>query len=250
MIKKNISVMKTITGILLFLISGIIPVSVSAQEKQNKKLTITGTVRDANKRPVMNAMVMIDGNTTDVVTREDGTYEITVKSKALKIGVFSFGTGLLVEDIAGRNVIDFNYSLKAPPPQEFALTASSDIPVGEVSVNTGYNKVKKKNLTNSVSKVKPGESKRTYSSIFEMLQGIAGLEVRGGNVIIQDSRNMNGHVPPLFVVDGVPVTSIDGISPSTVESIEVLKGTSAAIYGSRGFGGAILISTKVAGSKE
>jgi TonB-dependent SusC/RagA subfamily outer membrane receptor len=56
---------------------------------------------------------------------------------------------------------------------------------------------------------------------------------------------MWGEVPAMFVVDGVSVSDISDIAPVTVASIEVLKGTSAAIYGSRGYGGVILIKTKV-----
>jgi TonB-dependent SusC/RagA subfamily outer membrane receptor len=49
----------------------------------------------------------------------------------------------------------------------------------------------------------------------------------------------------LLVVDGVYVDNFDGISPSSVESIVVLKGSSAAIYGARGYGGAIVLKTKI-----
>ena len=56
--------------------------------------------------------------------------------------------------------------------------------------------------------------------------------------------NMKGPVPALIVIDGVPSQSYSGLALSTIESITVLKGASAAIYGTRGFGGAILITTK------
>jgi TonB-dependent SusC/RagA subfamily outer membrane receptor len=112
-------------------------------------------------------------------------------------------------------------------------------------VNTGYNEVAQRDLTTSVSKKNGSKSKKTYSSISDMLQEMSGVKVGAEGVIIQDSRNLTGHVPALFVIDGVPLnTSVPDISPATVESIEVLKGTSAAIYGSRGYGGVILITTK------
>jgi TonB-dependent SusC/RagA subfamily outer membrane receptor len=74
---------------------------------------------------------------------------------------------------------------------------------------------------------------------------VPGTKIQGGNVVINDSKNMQGSIPALFVVNGVPVTTVENIPPSTVESIEVLKGSSASIYGSRGYGGVILIKTKI-----
>ncbi|NSW93251.1 MAG: TonB-dependent receptor plug domain-containing protein, partial [Bacteroidales bacterium] len=64
-------------------------------------------------------------------------------------------------------------------------------------------------------------------------------------IIIQESRNIiTGSIPALLIVDGVYVDNIGNIPPAAVESITVLKGTSAAVYGSRGYGGAIVIKTK------
>jgi TonB-dependent SusC/RagA subfamily outer membrane receptor len=75
-----------------------------------------------------------------------------------------------------------------------------------------------------------------------MLQGQPGVQVNGTRVIIQGQSTIIGSTDPLFVVDGSIVTSIEGISPQTVKSIEILKGPSASIYGSRGANGVILIT--------
>jgi TonB-dependent SusC/RagA subfamily outer membrane receptor len=74
---------------------------------------------------------------------------------------------------------------------------------------------------------------------------VSGVRLTGGNLIIQDSQNLYGYIPPLIVVDGVYMDQLPDIPPVSVRSIEVLKGTSAAIYGTRGFGGAIIIKTKM-----
>jgi TonB-dependent SusC/RagA subfamily outer membrane receptor len=73
----------------------------------------------------------------------------------------------------------------------------------------------------------------------------ASIRISGESIIIQDSKDFFGQVPALLVVDGVYVNSISNIPPASVESISILKGTSAAIYGSRGYGGAIVIKTKI-----
>lgn len=92
-------------------------------------------------------------------------------------------------------------------------------------------------------------------SIFDILQGrVAGVTVTGSGfnrtVQIRGSANFSGVVEPLFVLDGMPVdkSTIMNIPPVDVEAIDVLKGASAAIYGSRGGGGVIAILTKRGGS--
>ena len=73
---------------------------------------------------------------------------------------------------------------------------------------------------------------------------VSGVKVFGESIVIQGSIDLLDYVDPLLVVDGVRVSSISDIPPTSVESIEVLKGASAAIYGSQGYGGAIVIKTK------
>jgi TonB-dependent SusC/RagA subfamily outer membrane receptor len=237
--------MKTNTVILLCLFLGIMAAPLYAQ-KSSKKITITGTVLDAGNSPIPNAIVMIDGQKTNTVTDAGGAYEIKVKPGAARIGILTFGAGIMEEDIADRAVIDFSFAarymnLNAMEDQQ----TNVNVTPGTEQVNTGYNEVAQRDLTTSVSKKNGSKSKKTYSSISDMLQEMSGVKVGAEGVIIQDSRNLTGHVPALFVIDGVPLdTSVPDISPATVESIEVLKGTSAAIYGSRGYGGVILITTR------
>lgn len=108
---------------------------------------------------------------------------------------------------------------------------------GEESVDVGYSYVKKKNLTNSVGIFDFKNSKRTYHNVYEMIQEIPGTRAK--------VYNFFGPIEPAYVVNGIMVSSLDDILPSTVESIVFLKDASAAIYGTRGFGGVILIKTKV-----
>jgi outer membrane receptor protein involved in Fe transport len=98
-----------------------------------------------------------------------------------------------------------------------------------------------------VSKI-DGTNKKyaAYHSIKEMiLREVAGVKIDGSSVIIQGSKDFFGATPALIVVDGVSSYELPDIPPSSVKSVEVLKGTSAAIYGSRGYGGAVVIKTVI-----
>jgi len=217
-----------------------------AAQNDKKKITITGTVLDVANRPMVNAIVMIDGKNTDAVTDSKGNYTVKVKPNALRIGIFTFSNGIIEDDIMGRSLINFNLSTKSTqiPDPEPDVTKATPVQEDLVVVNTGYNKVKKRDLTTSVSKVEGSSATKTYTSIYDMIAEVPGVMVRGKTIIIQDSKDFFGPVPPLVIIDGVPVDGVEGVLPSQVKSIEILKGTAAAIYGSRGYGGVILITSK------
>ncbi len=87
---------------------------------------------------------------------------------------------------------------------------------------------------------------RTYGSVLDMMQGrIPGVQVSGNNVLIRGPSTLLGSNDPLFLVDNIPVdiSYVQTMNPQDVERIEVLKGPSAAIYGSRGSNGVIAIFT-------
>ena len=210
--------------------------------QKSKKITVTGTVLGIDKNPIANAIIMIDNTKTSSVTNAEGKYSVKIKPDALKIGVFTFGNGVREENINGRTKIDFNFSTAA------ASQPVDEVPeAGDEAVNTGYRVVKRKDVTTDINKI-DGTNKKyaSYSSIYDMIQReVSGVKVNGDYIIVQGSATLDGSVPALLVVDGVYVQSIGDISPTSVESIEVLKGSSASMYGSRGFGGVILISTKI-----
>jgi len=227
--------------IFLILVSSLCINSITAQ-KSNKKVTITGTVLNASRVPIVNAIVMIDDQKTNSMTDANGNYKVKVKPTALKIGIFTFGSGTFEDSIKGRTRIDFNFGTTRTQQ-----TTDQTIAPGEQGVNTGYGVVKEKNLTTNVNKI-DGTNKKyaTYHSISEMIQReVSGVKVDGSSVIIQGSKDFFGSVPALIVVDGVSSYELPDILPSSVKSIEVLKGTAASIYGSRGYGGAIIIKTKI-----
>lgn len=225
----------------LILLSALCINNLSAQ-KNNKKITITGTVIDPSNLPIVNAMIMIDDVKTNSVTDSKGNYKIKVKPTAAKISIFTFNHGVFEDSIKGRTQIDFKFSAASAQNQ-----TDQPVPDAQKGVNTGYGLTKKKNLTTDINSI-DGSNKKyaSYSNLADMItHEVSGVKVNGNSVNIQDSKNLWGPVYALIVVDGVYMDELPDIPPVNVKSIEVLKGTAASMYGSRGYGGAVIIKTKL-----
>ncbi len=214
-------------------------------QKEKKKYVLSGMVSDDAGMPVSGAMILIDKKNTDIVTDSKGLYKVKVKSSAQKITVFTFSGGTLETEIKGRKII--NFVIEGSGVRE----NTGGIQPGEENVNVGYGNVKSKDLSMSVSKVDgSGEKYASYSDIYDMLRGtVAGVKVVGKNITIQGLGTTNANNQPLLVVDGNIVVSIDDIQPVQVKSVEILKGASASIYGSRGANGVLLITLKGHGDR-
>jgi TonB-dependent starch-binding outer membrane protein SusC len=224
-------------GIILLMVL-ILPLSGDLfAQKTVKRFSITGQVLDANEKPVADAMILVDNNNTNVVTNGKGMFKVKVKSDATRITVFKLNCGQQEEEIKGRTVINFRL------PVENLIQAKEDKEKSEnEQINVGYGTNSKKNLTTSTTKIE-GKNKEfvAYNSIYEMLQRDPSVQVSGKKIVIRGVGTINTN-DPLLVVDGMIVNTIDDISPKTVKSIEILKGADAAIYGSRGASGVILIT--------
>lgn len=226
--------------LIIFLLStGSIAGTAEGQSKANRNL-ITGYVTDKDYYPVVGALVMIDHKTTDITTDEKGYYKVRITPGVRKVGIYSGTCGIIEEAIAGRTRINFRYPDSAPfeaSSDQVDLTRDND------KVNIGYSTIDRRNLTTSVSSVDGTESRfASYTSVYEMLKGtVPGVLVNGNRVLIRGFTTMFGSNEPLYIVDGIPVSSLDDLSPRLVRSIEVLKGPAAAIYGSRGANGVILV---------
>lgn len=232
--------------VLPFFLSAIC-LNVLTGQSDNKRILLKGTVIDADKNPIENAIVMIDGQKTNTITDFKGNYKIRIKPGCSKIGIFTFGSGVIEEYINERTEI--NFSFKTASGKRYSgmkVKGSQGVPYGEEAVDVGYGHLKRKNITTDISFIDGTNKKFTsYSTIYDMIQReVSGVQVFNNVIIIQGSKNMFGYVPPLFVVDGAYTNDISYISPQSVKSISVLKGTAAAIYGSRGYGGVIIIRTK------
>jgi TonB-dependent SusC/RagA subfamily outer membrane receptor len=226
------------TRILASLFLAVFSVSSVCGQKANKKITITGYVTDGTNAPVANAIVLVDGKNTNKLTDEKGFYEIKVKTgSSRKIGILTVSNGILEEPVNGRTTINFAYKGSVPDQ----LGGKTDM--GDEAINIGYGTVKRNDMTNSVSKIDGTNPKyASYRTIYDMIRGeVPGVQVNGTSITVQGVSSLTLSTEPLFVVDGIVVNSIDYISPISVKSIEILKGSAASIYGSRGANGVILI---------
>jgi TonB-dependent SusC/RagA subfamily outer membrane receptor len=232
-----------IKTLFLILLSVLLITTVSGQ-KTNKKITISGVVTDPSKQPVSGAMILIDGINSNVTTNNKGIYKVKVRPDADSLTILSFNNGMSNAAIKGRTIIDF--TLNASGSSQYIQQNQG----GDDAVNIGYGSAKQRDLTTSVSKI-DGKKGRysTFNNIYEVLKGTPGVSVSGTRITIQGISSLTLSSEPLFVVDGMVVSSIDNISPIQIENISVLKGASASIYGSRGANGVILITLIGAGVK-
>ena len=201
--------------------------------------SITGTVVDTSGEPVIGASV-VAGKGNGTVTDFDGKFTLKVDENAtIKVSYIGYETQTL--PVAGKT--EFNIILK-----EDATTLDDVVVIG-------YGSVKKRNLTAAVAKMDDkGIKDRPLARAEQALQGqLAGVTVRTINaepgadqtIRVRGAASVNASSDPLYVVDGVPMDNISSINPSDIQSIEVLKdAASAAIYGSRGSNGVVIVSTK------
>ena len=224
---------------IFILIIGIFIISPSSGQKANKKITITGVVLGANQMPVEGAIIFVDSKKTNSLTDSKGFYKVKVSQKAKTITILTFKYGASEVQIDGRTSINFLLTGTG-----ISQIVENNKTQNDESINVGYGSVKKKDLTTTVSKIDGRNPKyASYQNIYDMIRGeVAGVQVNGKSIRIQGPSSFNLSTEPLFVVDGIVVTSIDEISPQMVKSIDILKGSAASIYGSRGSNGVILIN--------
>ena len=205
-----------------------------------QNIKIHGTVVAASDgEPLPGVTVSIQGTNIATVTDVDGKYTINAKSKGqLKFSYIGFKTTL----------------------KPFSNSTNVDIKLDDDSnmldevVAIGYGSLKKSDLTGAVSVINADNLKKTpAASVDQALQGrAAGVTVNASSgqpgaaasVRIRGIGTVNDS-SPIYVVDGVITNDISFLSPSDIESTEILKdASSTAIYGSRGANGVILITTK------
>lgn len=200
-----------------------------------QSVMVTGTVTD-KLGPVVGAAVVIKNSTVGTVTDIDGHYEIEAPKNATL--VFSFVGYETVERPVGElKVINVEMSDDVKLIDEVVVTA---IGIKQQKKKLGY-------TTQQVS-TEALEQPGTVNVGNALSGQVAGLTVNNPTGLFQaPSFSLRGKIP-LMVVDGIPVESdLFDVSPENIESINVLKGTAAAaLYGSRGKDGAILITTKLA----
>jgi TonB-dependent SusC/RagA subfamily outer membrane receptor len=226
-------------NVLFILILSLFSVQLSYAQKSNKKIKITGTVVDASSRPVVGALIMVDGVKSDEVTDSEGAYSIKVPSTAKTLTVLSLYTNeMKAVDINGNSVVNFMLG-------KTSTNTGGQVKNQGETVDIGYGTTKKDQSTNSGTKTDINSAKgKSYMNIYDMIKGeVPGVTVVGTSVQLQQgSGSFISSTEPLFVVDGNVVNQISNIVPSEVHSISLIKGSAAAIYGSRGANGVIVIT--------
>lgn len=210
-------------------------VSLLAQER-----IITGKVTDSEGIGLPGVTVQVVGTQVGTATDIDGAFKLSVTGQ----GVLRFSfIGFATQEIALEDKSTFNVVLI-----EEASTLDELVVVG-------YGTQKKKDLTTAVSVVGEEDIKeRPITSPVQALQGkAAGVQVVqpsgkpgiGMSVRVRGSTSVLAGNEPLYVVDGVPTTDINGLSPGDIATMSILKdASSAAIYGARAANGVVLITTK------
>ncbi len=235
-----------LTSILLvciFLVSG----SYAQGKKKSKKIKLNGIVLDAKNNPVQNAIVFVDEKNTNVKSNKEGKFRIKIKPSVKAIMVFTIFNGADEVEYKGQEEIIF--TLKGAGGATMQDPLNVPIEEDKEMINVGYGTTDKRKLTTSVGVVNDEriKSARNYTNIFDMIRGeVPGVVVSGNSITIRGMSSLTLSNEPLFIVNGSPSFGISNISPNDVKSISVLKGSSAAIYGSRGANGVILIVLKSA----
>jgi TonB-linked SusC/RagA family outer membrane protein len=222
------------TRLLLFFVALGLSSFVTAQ-------TISGTVTDASTgEPLIGANILVVGTSTGTITDFDGKYSLNLSADAKQLEFSYTGYASTIIDIGGQTVIDVQLS------------------AGEVLdevVVVGYGTQKSKEVTSAVTSVNAEDfNKGNVNDPAQLLQGkVAGLSIArpGGNPNGEFSLRLRGlstigaNTQPLIIIDGVPGAALNSVDPNDIESINVLKdGSAAAIYGTRGASGVIIITTK------
>lgn len=208
--------------------------------------TVTGVVTGPDGESLPGAAVIVEGTTAGSVTDLDGKYSLAVPAGATNLKISFIGYAAQSVAIGSRSTIDV------------VLEEDNEM-LSEVVV-IGYGTQKKSDLTGAIVGVDSQViNERGVTSPMQALQGsIAGVQVgnstgrlgdgfnvtiRGKNTLTSDDNS--SAAAPLYVVNGVVVDNIDFLNPQDIASMDVLKdAASAAIYGSRGSNGVILIQTK------
>ncbi len=212
-----------------------------AQGPSYAQTIVQGKITSSDGEALPGVNIIIKGTAQGAISNTNGTYRIEVPDESSVLN-FSF-IGYVDEEVPvnGRSVID--------------VVLLPDITTLEEVVVVGYGTQKKKEVTGAVGQVDSETLlKNATADLGAALQGqIAGVNVQassgqpgaGSNIIIRGLSSVTGQNAPLFVVDGIPFNGDPRLSMNEIEKIDVLKdAASAAVYGTRGSGGVILITTK------
>ena len=226
---------KKLTSVLLFL-----ALSAGVVSAQTSK--VTGKVIGEDGEPVIGASIIVKGTTVGTVTDFDGNFMLDVPTKSVL--VISY-IGYVTQEVptAGKKSLE--------------IILKEDTKTLDEVVVIGYGTQRKGDVTSSVASVKADNFvKGAVKDVGQLIQGkVAGLAITNPNgdptgstqIRLRGTNTIGGaNTAPLVLIDGIP-GELGTVAPEDVESVDVLKdGSAAAIYGTRGTNGVILITTKQA----
>lgn len=200
---------------------------------------MTGTVKTISGEPVIGASVIVLETNRGNVTGLEGDFSVeATPGQTLSVSFLGYNT----------------QQIKVGSQTSFDITLTEDSKqISEVLV-VGYTPMRKSDFTGSIASVKASELSATTPTVGQSLVGkVAGVEVHqtsgapgdGVTIRVRGVNSLSASSAPLYVIDGYPASEDVFINPSDIESIDILKdAASAAIYGSRGASGVVLITTK------
>lgn len=213
----------------------------TATEIIKQQKTISGKVTDENGNPLVGVTVSVSGTAVSTTTDENGNYSITVSETVRAIAFSMVGYKTIESEVANRSIINIQFK---------EITGDLD----EVVV-VGYGTQRKSDITGSVASI-PKERLEMVPNlnIAQAIQGaVPGIQIQQTSsgasptesIIIRGRNSIQASNTPLVVLDGIPYGgSLSDINPNDIQSIEILKDASAAaIYGSRGSNGVILVTS-------
>lgn len=203
--------------------------------------TITGKVTSEEEGPLPGVNIVIQGTLQGTVTDMDGNYSLAVPGPETVLVYSYVGYTSQTIPVGSQSTIDVVLA-----PEATAL--------GEIVV-IGYGTQKRNEVTSAVSTVRSDDfNKGNVNNPVQLIQGkVAGLSISrpGGNpngaydIRLRGLNTIGANTGPLVVIDGVVGGNLDNVDPMDIENISVLKdGSGAAIYGTRGSSGVILVTTK------
>ena len=199
---------------------------------------VTGTVKTISGEPVIGASVIVLETNRGNVTGLEGFSVEATPGQTLSVSFLGYNT----------------QQIKVGSQTSFDITLTEDSKqISEVLV-VGYTPMRKSDFTGSIASVKASELSATTPTVGQSLVGkVAGVEVHqtsgapgdGVTIRVRGVNSLSASSAPLYVIDGYPASEDVFINPNDIESIDILKdAASAAIYGSRGASGVVLITTK------
>ena len=244
---SNSALLKATACLFLAASAGFSPLYAAEESTENmgtqivqQSVTIKGVVKDKTGEPIIGANVLEKGTTNGVITDFDGNFSLQVANKN-SVVVVSFIGYKTQEIVVGGQ-------------KELNITLVDDTELMDEVVVIGYGTQKKGDVTSAVASVKAEDfTAGKIGDAAELVKGkIAGLSVTNtsgdptatSTIMLRGVTTLVGNVSPLVLVDGIE-GSLNTVAPENIASIDVLKDASAAaIYGTRGANGVILITTK------